>query len=194
MRLQLAGGPAHCDSMMFVSSRSASLVSHPKPPIRRSDAICRRASSLFNLTTLCSPNEDFERTFRSTFQHFVAQILYSHPWKVSRRDVTDLLFCLPKSSFGEHKVDRFALTTVIQSAMTRHCSTSRVNQLRCKNRTHIGARNLDVCLSSFPGPKQNLDWGRCEIFVIVSRQWLVNFLDLLNQGRNCGMIIQVWDG
>ena len=37
----------------------------------------------------------------------VAQILYSHPWKVlpASGDTTDLLFCLPKSSFGEHKIN-----------------------------------------------------------------------------------------
>ena len=65
------------------------------------------------VTTLCSPNEDFGLSnkpfgeyFRSTFQRVVAQILYSLPWKVLQKDTTDLLFCLPKSSFGGHKVGK----------------------------------------------------------------------------------------
>jgi hypothetical protein len=61
--------------------------------------------------TLCSPNEDcgrldqpFRMGFRSTFQRFVAQIEYSRPWKVLRKSAFRLLFLLPKSSFGEHKL------------------------------------------------------------------------------------------
>ena len=44
------------------------------------------------------------RVFRSTFQRAVAQILYSRPWKVlpACGYTTDLLFRLPKSSFGKH--------------------------------------------------------------------------------------------
>jgi len=63
------------------------------------------------VTTLCSPNEDFGRRnkrwnpdFRSTFQWFVAQIEYSHPWKVPRKSGFHLLFLLPKSSFGRGKL------------------------------------------------------------------------------------------
>ena len=58
-----------------------------------------------------SPNEDFGNrnkrfgvSFRSTFQRVIAQIDCSHPWKVPRKDTPDLLFSLPKSSFGEHKI------------------------------------------------------------------------------------------
>ena len=51
------------------------------------------------VTTLCSPNEDFGRPnqhfrmrFRSTFQRFVAQILYSRPLKKLRKCSLTCLF------------------------------------------------------------------------------------------------------
>jgi len=63
------------------------------------------------VTTLCSPNEDFGRPHkhfrtrvRSTLQRFVAQIMYSRPWKVPRKRVLKGLFGLPKSSFGRGKL------------------------------------------------------------------------------------------
>ncbi len=62
------------------------------------------------LWKLCSPNEDFRRldkpsgtSFRWTLRGFVAQIEYSHPRKVNRKDVPDGLSSLRKSSFGRHK-------------------------------------------------------------------------------------------
>ncbi len=64
-------------------------------------------SSTDTSTSLCSQNEDFGRPnkhlrtrFRSTFQRFVAKILFSRPWKVLRKRVRKCLFGLPKSSFG----------------------------------------------------------------------------------------------
>jgi len=61
--------------------------------------------------SLCSPNEDFRRAnqpfrtrFRSTFQRFVAQILYSHPQKVLRKSILKRSSDSPKSSFGRCKV------------------------------------------------------------------------------------------
>ncbi len=61
--------------------------------------------------SLCSPNEDvgrsdepFRTLFRSTFQRFVAQIEYSHPWKVLRKRIRKGSSDLPKSSFGRGKV------------------------------------------------------------------------------------------
>ncbi len=63
------------------------------------------------LKSLWLPNEDFgtmnkrwNEHFLSTFQWFMAQIEYSRPWKVLRKSAFHLLFILPKSSFGEHKV------------------------------------------------------------------------------------------
>ncbi len=63
-----------------------------------------------NVRNLCSPNEDFGRIdkrwnpdFRYTFQWVVAQIEYSHPWKVHRKSWFHLLSVLPKSSFGMDK-------------------------------------------------------------------------------------------
>ncbi len=63
------------------------------------------------VTTLRSPNEHFGSrskrsvvSFRCNFQPFVAQIMYSHPFKVPRKCTTVLLFGLPKSSFGERKL------------------------------------------------------------------------------------------
>ena len=63
------------------------------------------------VTTLCSPNEDFGRPnqhfrvrFRSIFQRLLAQIVYSHPWKVLRKRILKCWFGLPKSSFGMGKV------------------------------------------------------------------------------------------
>ena len=60
------------------------------------------------------PNEDFgtrnkrwNEDFLSTFQWFMAQIEYSRPWKVLRKSAFHLLFILPKSSFGEHKLFRW---------------------------------------------------------------------------------------
>jgi len=60
---------------------------------------------------LCSPNEDFGKrnrrsgvSFRVILRAFVAQIEYSHPRKVPRKDTPDLLFRFPKSSFGRHKM------------------------------------------------------------------------------------------
>ena len=44
----------------------------------------------------------FGVSFRGTLQGFVAQIKYSHPRKVPRKDTSDLLFRFPKSSFGMH--------------------------------------------------------------------------------------------
>ena len=68
-------------------------------------------SSFVILQTLCSPNEDFRWRnkrwnphFRDTFHWFVAQIEYSHPWKGPRKSGFHLLFILPKSSFGSHKL------------------------------------------------------------------------------------------
>ena len=59
------------------------------------------------LNILCSPNEGFGRIdkrwnpgSRYTFQWFVAQIEYSHPWDVYRKSWFHLLSILPKSSFG----------------------------------------------------------------------------------------------
>jgi len=56
---------------------------------------------------LCSPNEDSGRIdkrghphFLLTFQGFVYQIEYSHPWKVSRKSGFPLLSIRPESSFG----------------------------------------------------------------------------------------------
>jgi len=68
----------------------------------------------FTFTKLCSPNEDFGRPknkpfrthFLSTFQRFVAQIMYSHPWKVLKNRTVNGLFGLPKSSFGRGKVEK----------------------------------------------------------------------------------------
>ena len=42
--------------------------------------------------------------FRLTFQCFLAQIEYSHPWKVLRKSGCHFLFLLPKSSFGRDKL------------------------------------------------------------------------------------------
>jgi len=60
--------------------------------------------------SLCLPNEDFGKrnrgsgvSFRVILQVFVAQIEYTHPSKVPRKDTPDLLFRFPKSSFGEHR-------------------------------------------------------------------------------------------
>ncbi len=83
-----------------------------------------------NVTSLCSPNEDFGRVnktfdefFRSIFQWLVAQIEYSHPLKVVRRDPSNGSFGFPKSSFGEHKVRRSAsnrLFIIPQSSFGEH--------------------------------------------------------------------------
>ena len=43
------------------------------------------------------------RVFSMHLQPFLAQIEYSHAWKEPWKDTADLLFRLPKSSFGEHK-------------------------------------------------------------------------------------------
>ena len=58
-------------------------------------------------SSLCSPNEDFGRMnkwwdvdFRDTFQWIVAQIEYSHPLKVVRKDSSNVSFSHRKSSFG----------------------------------------------------------------------------------------------
>jgi len=60
-------------------------------------------------SNLCLPNEDFGKrnsrsgvSFRVILRAFVAQIEYSHPRKVARKDTPDLLFRFPKSSFGRH--------------------------------------------------------------------------------------------
>ncbi len=50
------------------------------------------------------PNKHFRTRVRSTFQRFVAQNLYSHPWKELRTGVLKWLFGLPKSSFGRSKL------------------------------------------------------------------------------------------
>ncbi len=57
-------------------------------------------------TILCSPNEDFGRPnkhfrthLRTTCQRFVAQIRYSHPWKVVLKRTLKGLNGVPKSSF-----------------------------------------------------------------------------------------------
>ncbi len=78
-----------------------------------------------NNSTLCSPNEDFGKRnnrsgvcFRWHFQSIVAQIEYARPWKVRRKDTTDLLFCRPKSSFGEHKLG-LRLTLLTKSSKWR---------------------------------------------------------------------------
>ena len=75
--------------------------------------VIRNNASKGLLLNLCSPNEDFGPSnkpfgeyFRTFFQRVVAQIRYSRPWTVLRKDTTDLLFCLPNSSFGEHKIAR----------------------------------------------------------------------------------------
>ncbi len=59
---------------------------------------------------VCSPNEDFGRrnkrsivSIRCTFQWGEYSIWAKKPCKLHRNDTTDLLFRLPKSSFGEHK-------------------------------------------------------------------------------------------
>jgi hypothetical protein len=72
---------------------------------------------------LCSPNEDFGRMnkrynagFRSSFQRFVAQIEYSRPWHVLRKSASYLLFILPKSSFGEHKIFVWEVRPLVKSA------------------------------------------------------------------------------
>ncbi len=49
------------------------------------------------------PNKHVRVWFRSTFQR-VAQIWYSHPWKVLRKHTLKGLFGLPKSSFGRDKL------------------------------------------------------------------------------------------
>jgi hypothetical protein len=46
----------------------------------------------------------FPCAFSKHFLRFVAQIQYSHPWKVLRKRTRKGWFGLPKSSFGEHKV------------------------------------------------------------------------------------------
>ncbi len=67
---------------------------------------------------LCSPNEEFGRPnkhfrtrFPSTFQRFVAQILYSQPWKVLRKCVLKRLFGLPNYSFG--RVELLLLLSIV---------------------------------------------------------------------------------
>ncbi len=57
-------------------------------------------------------------SFRCIFQRVVAQIELSHPWKVPRKSTPELLFSLPKSSFGEHKV-----VTILQT-VTKKDGTS----------------------------------------------------------------------
>jgi len=68
------------------------------------------------LQSLCSPNEDFASRNNRAFVHFlcvlqrvVAQREYSRPCKGPRKDTTDLLLRLAKSSFGEHKVAHFVV-------------------------------------------------------------------------------------
>jgi len=72
------------------------------------------------------PNEDFGRRnkrwnadFRSSFQRFLAQIEYSHPWKVLRKSALYLLFLLPKSSFEEHKFRTHDLTKELYAPQTK---------------------------------------------------------------------------
>ena len=75
-------------------------------------ALCWLSDDAFVFVkSLPLPNEDFGRrnkrwnpNVRSTLPRFVAQIEYSRPWKVLRTFGFHLLFLLPKSSFGEHKV------------------------------------------------------------------------------------------
>jgi len=57
-----------------------------------------------------SPNQHFRICFRSTFQRFVAQIRYSHPWKVLRKCTLKCWLGRPKSSlprFGRAKSATF---------------------------------------------------------------------------------------
>ncbi len=52
-------------------------------------------------------NRKSGESFRVTLLWFVAQIEYSHPRKVPRKDTPDLRFRVPKSSFGEQKIAFF---------------------------------------------------------------------------------------
>jgi hypothetical protein len=75
--------------------------------------------------TLCSPNEDFERSskhsgtyFQGTFHMNVAQIDHSRMWKVLWKYVPERLLVLPKSSFGDHK---FLVATLARFLYTTWC-------------------------------------------------------------------------
>jgi hypothetical protein len=64
---------------------------------------------------LSSTNEDLGRInkrgnpdFRLSVQWLVPQIEYSHPRKVLRKSGFHLLFLIPKSSFGEHRIGKRA--------------------------------------------------------------------------------------
>ena len=74
--------------------------------------ICRKACIWLLTKTFSLPNDDFGRSnemfdesFQRTFQRFVAQVLYSNPCKVFRRDSSSGSFDRPNSSFGEMKFD-----------------------------------------------------------------------------------------
>ena len=108
-----------------------------------------------------APNEDFGRPdqplgFRSIFQRFVAQIEYSHHWKVLRKRIRKSWFDLPKSSFGRGKLNCAVIAIGPWHWVDARHGTSLDTNDVCAS-WHFW--KIQVHISSFVPPSQIFVWG-----------------------------------
>ncbi len=111
-----------CDSKLSWTDKSSCyyhLASWTDTPLWRQHLTTgTRPGTYAPLTTLSLPNEDFGRMNKrwnpdfewSTFQGREYSIWATNRWKVLRKSGFHLLFILPKSSFGEHKLNNKSRT------------------------------------------------------------------------------------
>ena len=65
--------------------------------------------TLFFVTIFMLSKRRFWTSEQTIWSSLFEELQYSRPWKVFRKDTTDMLLSLPKSLFGEHNMARMGL-------------------------------------------------------------------------------------